>query len=477
MYHLICRYIRKIPDSVVLGLIVLAYSFNVHAGVQQYSLEQFIAESISKFSDLKIAQFNVNRLAYDLDKAASQLGWVLTASGGYSRKASSFGIQSDAVDLDVGGRRLLESGHSISLSGKHEYNDSEQLLFGSTPNPSDTTNLSLGYRIPLLKGEGNKAYLFSIEKAKIEKQIALLSKNKVREDLTLKLIDIFYAVSILDARLNTSKKSLIRTKKLRHYIKNNINLGLLEKGEILQIDSQIFDLKLEQQRILDLKEQQAISINHFLEKPYNTNVEFVHESIGMDMLADDELVINNVINHNFDIKISKLQLGLLDTALSLSRDNEKSKLDLVMSVGAQRYAGTGATGSVDDIDATGMLRLEYENALDKRTFSSERLQIQIDRQTNIEEQYKLNKDVEYEILGLMRNIDKLKKIVDLSKARNSNENNKYVDILKRYKNGRSETNTVIQFDNERIRSELDYDTERFELDKRLKILQLKQGLL
>ena len=477
MYHLICRYIRKIPDSVVLGLIVLAYSFNVHAGVQQYSLEQFITESISKFSDLKIAQFNVNRLAYDLDKAASQLGWVLTASGGYSRKASSFGIQSDAVDLDVGGRRLLESGHSISLSGKHEYNDSEQLLFGSTPNPSDTTNLSLGYRIPLLKGEGNKAYLFSIEKAKIEKQIALLSKNKVREDLTLKLIDIFYAVSILDARLNTSKKSLIRTKKLRHYIKNNINLGLLEKGEILQIDSQIFDLKLEQQRILDLKEQQAISINHFLEKPYNTNVEFVHESIGMDMLADDELVINNVINHNFDIKISKLQLGLLDTALSLSRDNEKSKLDLVMSVGAQRYAGTGATGSVDDIDATGMLRLEYENALDKRTFSSERLQIQIDRQTNIEEQYRLNKDVEYEILGLMRNIDKLKKIVDLSKARNSNENNKYVDILKRYKNGRSETNTVIQFDNERIRSELDYDTERFELDKRLKILQLKQGLL
>jgi len=477
MYHLIYRYIRKIPSPVVLGIIILTYSFNAHAGVQQYSLKQFIEESISKFSDLKIAQFNINRLAYDLDKAASQLGWVLTAAGGYSRRASSFGIQSDAVDLDVGGRRLLESGHSISLNGKHEYNDSEQLLFGSTPNPSDTTNLTLGYRIPLLKGEGNKAYLFSIEKAKIEKQIALLSKNKVREDVTLKLIDIFYVVSILDARLKTSKKSLIRTKKLRHYIKNNINLGLLEKGEILQIDSQIFDLKLEQQRILDLKEQQTIAINRFLEKPYNTNFEFIHENVATDTVADDELVINNAINHNFDIKISKLQLGLLDTALSLSRDNEKSKLDLVMSVGAQRYAGTGTTGSVDDIDATGMLRIEYENALDKRTFSSERLQIQIDRQKNKEEQYKLNKDVEYELLGLVRNVNKLKKIVDLSKARNSNENNKYIDILKRYKNGRSETNIVIQFDNERIRSELDYDTERFELDKRLNILQLKQGLL
>ena len=442
----------------------------------KYSLERFVKESLRVYPALKIANLNLNRLELELGKAASQLGWVLTGQGGFSRKSSSFGIQSDVVDFGVGLEKLLESGDTLSLNGRYEHVESDAVLFSLSPNPADTTNLSIDYRMPLLEGVDNLKYSFSIDQAEINKKIAELKVQEVRESFILKLTDIFYSISILDARYKTAMKSLERTKKLRLYIKNNIDLGLLEKGEILQINSQIYTLKLELQKISDLKEQQTIAINRFLKRPFLSDFETVHSPNINNAEFSRFKIIENVKKHSVELKENNLQLELLDSALALSRDREKSKLDVVMSVGVQNRSGTSSTGEIDDTDTTGMVRLEYRAALDKRTFNSERLQIQIDREKNKEESVSLIDDVEYETNIIINRIIKSKNIVNLSQAKNINETNKYKDILKRYKSGRATTNTVIQFDNERIRAELDYDTERYELEKLIETLNIKQGL-
>ena len=463
--------------TIIASMMVMTITAECFAANRQaYTLDMFIDESINKYSELRVADLNITRLAYEMDKAASQLGWVLTSQGGYSRAASSFGIQSDTVDFSVGLQKLLESGNSVSVTGRYAHVDSEQVLFSLSPNPSDTTNIELSYRIPLLQGEDNPRYLHAVRKAELEKRLSELEKQQLKESLILKLIDVFYAIATIDSRLETAKKSLQRAKKLRTHIKNNISLGLLEKGEILQVDSQIYALQLERQKIIDLREKQVVLINRFLQRDFSEA--FLIDTSRLYQYTNSfntEETIATVISNDFTIKKLQVKNKLLDSALALSRNKEKNKLDVVLSLGVQNRTGNTNTGSVDDTDTTGMIKLEYQNALDKRAFSAERLQLQIERKSNNEKLAAIKADLEYETFSLLNQIAQSRKIVGITEKRYRNETKKYRDILTRFQNGRSTTNTVIQFDNDRIRAELDSETEKYELAKRLSLLKLKQG--
>ena len=445
--------------------------------VDVYTLSRFVDDSLMLNSNMKTADLRIKRLVYDLDQAASQLGWVLSAQGGVSRNSSIFGIESDVADLTVGMERLLESGNTLSLTGRYEYSDSEQSVSALSPNPQDKINLDLNYRVPLLEGESNLKYFNAINKAKIESKIAEFEKVKIKEQLTLQLINVFYTMAVLDARLKTANKSLDRTIKLRRYIKSNIELGLLEKGEILQIDSQIYTLKLELKKILELKKQQIIAVNRFLKKSPDSDfiTEITQKKNGKD-LTNSSRILLNIKSHSTELNQKKLKSELLDLLLYSSKDKEKSKLDLVLSLGVQDRSGSNSGSNINDTDTTGMIRLEYRNALDKRTFSSERLKIQIDREQNKEEFLSITEDLEYDAHKLIANIEKSREILELAKLKKLNEEKKYKDILKRFKRGRTTTNILIQFDNEKIRSELELDTEKYEYYKRIDLLNLKQGL-
>jgi len=472
---------RGVICNIVFPFFLMVFSLSVLSASlsdksQAYTLDMFINESINKYSEIRLAHLNVNRLAYEMDKALSQLGWVLTSQGGYSRDASSLGIQSDTVDFSVGLQKLLKSGNTFSVTGSYAHVDSDQVLFSLSPNPSDTTNLEMNYRIPLLQGENNQQYLHAIRKAELEKNLSELEIQQVKEKLILKLIDVFYAVITIDSRLATVKKSLKRAQQLRIYIKNNITLGLLEKGEVLQVDSQIFSLKLERQKILDLREKQVTLINRFLEMEVSNEFTIDLNNLYQNKkIFSQQEILAAVENHNYEIRRLKIRSELLDSSLTLSRNSAKDKLDVVLSLGVQNRSGNTSTDSIDDTDTTGMVRLEYRSALDKRAFSSERLQLQIDKKSNNERLSSTIEDLKYDTFSLLNQIKRSEKIVKITEHRYLNETKKYQDILKRFRNGRSTTNTVIQFSNDRIRAELDSETERYELAKRFSLLKLKQG--
>ncbi len=474
------RNIGRLTVALILYVIystsVSAASFSVNN--QTYTLNAFIDESINKYSEIRLASLNINRLAYEMGKVESQLGWILTGQGGYFRDVSGFGIQSDTADFSVGLQKLLESGNTLSLSGRYSHVKSDQVLFSLLPNPANTTKLEINYRIPLLEGENNPQYLFAVKKAEIEKKISELDKQQIKEKLIQKLIDIFYAVVTIDSRLITAQRSLKRVQQLRVYIKNNINLGLLEKGDILQADSQILTLKLEQQKIIDLRKKQVVLINRFLDRGLSSEFIVNTENLykNKTRLDNTKKIISIVKENNCELKKLKARNKLLDSSLALSRNREKDKLDVVLSLGVQNISGSSSTRSMNDTYTTGMIRLEYKDAIDKRGFSSKRLQIQIDKHSNNERIDSLAKDLKYETFNLLSQIEQSKKIVKITESRYLNETRKYHDILKRFHNGRSTTNTVIQFDNDRIRAELDSETEKYELAKRFSLLKLKQGL-
>ncbi len=471
----------SIVRNLVCLVFYMSYSITALAGSvsvdsRAYTLDRFIDESLNKYSEVRLADLNINRLAYEMGKAESQLGWVLTSQGGYSRDASIYGLQSDTVDFSVGLQKLLASGNTLSVTGSYVRTKTEQVLFGFAPNPSNITNVELNYRIPLLEGETNPQYLYAVKKAEIERKISSLDKQQVKEKLISKLIDIFFAVVTIDSRLVTAKKSLERAQKLHRYIKNDISLGLLEEGEILQVDSQIYTLKLEQQKIADLREKQVALINRFLEKElastFVIDAENIYKTVG-DLNV--QTTIARVKENNYEIEKLKARRELIDSALTLSRNREKDKLDVVLSVGVQNRRGDIGNNAINDTDTTGMVKLEYRNAMDKRAFSSERLQLQIDKESNNERMVSVVEDLEYETYDLVKQIERSKEIVKITESLYLNETRKYRDIIKRFRNGRSTTNTVIQFDNDRIRAELDSETEKYELAKRFSLLKLKQG--
>jgi outer membrane protein TolC len=374
----------------------------------------------------------------------------------------------------LGVNKLLKSGDTIELQGNYIRDESEFIIINSQPNPLSTTGIDLNYRMPLLQNQLNKRYLLDYDSANSKFTESINTQLIIRDQIILQAIDLYYGSASLNETLKTAQHSIVRARKLKEHIRKNITIGLLEKGEILQPNAQIRNLQGKYQELKLVWEQNEIAINRLIGKSWNTAFTPVVDKSSIKKF-DSDVISSNVNKYNPELKSLKLNLKLADSVIALQQDNTESKLDVVFSIGALATQGPSQVGSIDDRDVVGGVRLEYQQALDKRGLNSKLYQSRIDKE-NIKIQIsKLEKDLEYETYSLISNINRITKVNVRYKQRHDLEVEKYKDIINRYQAGRTTTNIVIQFDNERTQAELDYKTQKILLEKTISILKLKQG--
>ena len=179
----------------LLGLVfVLMLSAAVTAAEKADALtfSQALQKVIDTYPTLDIARLQVEQARQDMLKVESTLGWQLTAEGGVKHDVSTFGIPSDTADAFAGLNRTLRSGDSLGVSGLYRYEDSTAALSPLLPNPSESVNLDLNYRMPFGQGRNNPQYAQGRVTAEATVLLQKANELSIREQLANQSRDVFY---------------------------------------------------------------------------------------------------------------------------------------------------------------------------------------------------------------------------------------------------------------------------------------------
>lgn len=458
-------------------ILILAITSASYAYAETFTLHQTLRRVIQTYPSVEIAQLQARRAQQDVIKAKSMLGWTLGGQVGANHDLSAFsGTPSDSANLNADLSRSLASGGSFGIGGSYSYEDSS-FSFGPTfPNPSNYTRVDASYRMPLAKGAGNPQYKEGLKSAKAGERIARANAQSVRDGLATQTMELFFIAALTKARLETAKDAIGRARRLKKYIRDNARLGLSEKKDLLQAEAQLQARIADYDALVTAWEQQRTSINRLLNRPRTAEFTPVLRDRDSSVNGNIGTILEQAKAHSPDLHRQLAQIEITESQLENSKDASRSTWDLVFGVGYGNKQGP-ATPPVDESDYAASVRLEFRKALDHRGLDAEVTQALIDRSIALREAERIRVDMKYNVTGLIAEINHSLTALASHQRRVTVEQRKVDEAIQRYRTGRTDTNRLIQFENEYQLSKLAHEQQRIELARKHASLDLMRGIL
>jgi len=466
---------RQIVGSFFLW--TLSVSVSAADKTEALTYSQALQKVIDTYPTLDIARLQVQQARQDMLKVESTLGWQLSAEGGANHDVSAFGVPSDVADAFAGLNRTLRSGDSLALSGRYRYEDSSATISPLLPNPSERINLDLNYRMPFGQGRDNPQYVQGRVTAEATVLLQKANELSIREQLAKQTQDVFYSAATVRAQLATAESSVERARRLKRYVTERLGLGLAEEKDILQSDAQL------QSRLSDLRtlqvawEQQRTTLNRLMGRPWDA--EFIPlldtRPLQIPQTESKPALVKQAEANSPGLLTNQARKIQNEADLQLRRDSRKDKFDVVVSVGGRTASGDNATGFVDEDDLAGGVRLEYQQALDKRGLDAGIYQAQLNLQIARQDERKIRDDLHYSVTGLLSEVEANKLSLTAHQRRLVSEEKKVNEALERYRVGREATDRLIQFENEMQIARLALEQDRIALERRLTNLSILLG--
>jgi len=461
--------------SVVGGLLLLFALPMVQAGEPTLGFDRVVENILQQYPSLEVARLQVQRSRQEIARVESRLGWELAGDAGVAHDVSVFGTPTDRADVNLSLDRQLESGHRVGISGNYTYEDSSFTVSPLFPNPSHSTQLDLNYRIPLGQGEDNPAYSESLAGAEAGVKVERAAARALRNEIANQALDLFYAKALTETRLSSAREGVANARRLQAYIARRRELGLAEEKDTLQAQAQVRAQQTALQRLEMALEQQRIALNRLMGEPWQRTY---RSAVQLESALTDKGVAE--LTEQAEVRYPPLQqnrarLEVTETVLRRNRDQRKDQLDLVFSVGTRTRSGDATTGSVSEEDMAGQIRFEYRESLNKQGLDAEVRQAQLDRTIAIEEIRRARDELRYGVASLVQEIRATRRALDSARQRLQSEQAKYREAMQRYRQGREQTDRLIQFDNERNEARLTVAELEVELARRLSALEILHG--
>ena len=438
---------------------------------------QVLQQVIDTYPTLDIARLQVEQARQEMLKVESSLGWQLAAQGGVNHDVSTFGIPSDVADASASFNRTLRSGNRVGVSGLYRYEDSTTTISPLLPNPSESLNLDLNYRMPFGQGRDNPQYIQGRVTAEATVLLQKANELSIREQLANQSRDVFYSAASVRAQLATAQSAVSRARRLLSYVKERFELGLAEEKDILQSDAQL------QSRLSDLRtlqvawEQQRTTLNRLMGRPWDAEFNPVLDFVPLMKPRSEPKpeLVKEAEENSPGLLTNQARVIQNEADLQLRRDTRKDKIDLVLSVGGRATSGDNALGAIDEEDVAGGIRLEYQRALDKRGLDAGIYQAQLNLQIAREDERKIRDDLRYSVTGLLSEVEANQLSLKAHQRRLTSEEKKVNEAIERFRVGRETTDRLILFENDMQVAKLALDQDRIALERRLTNLSILLG--
>lgn len=441
---------------------VFMLTTRVANATDQLTLPQMLGKILDTYPTLEVAALQIERSRQEIDKAESTLGWNLQTLAGVSHDVNFINSPSDRVDATVALRKQLESGSQFNISGQYAYEDASATLGPTFPNPMHRTNIDLNYRIPLGQGKDNPRYHQAVRNALTSQSFQQANQNGIIDNLASQVIGVYYDAAITYARLDDIDKAIERVTRLKNYINKNISLGLAEKKDTLQVDAQLKRLYAQRDNVKVFWRRQQIEVGRLLGAPEGYAFRPVVTPEAPVAQSQKALLLEKVYIGNPALLAQKAQVEFADAELILAKDGKEDQLDVILSVGLRDSHGDVGTGTYNQDEMAGAARIQYQFDLDKRGLDASLYQAYLQKQSAETDYERIKHDLKYQLTGLLAQLEANHAALLSNKDLLDQETAKMIEAVSRYKEGRSGTTEIIDFENDLQQASLSYENQRIE---------------
>lgn len=447
------------------------------AKAERLAYMQVLQRVLETYPTLQVAALQLNRAQQENARVESQLGWTFDAQTGAGRELSIIGTPVDRADAVAGINRRLASGGRIGLGASFLNEDSAQTFSPLIPNPLTSTGVDLSYRHPLGRGAGNPDYAQGLVSAQAQVELAEADRRAAYDDIARQTANVYYAAALTASRIENAQRAIDRANLLKTYIQGRLRLGLAESKDVLQAEAQLRVRRAEYQGLMIAWNQQRTSLNRLMGRAYDAEL---IPLIPNEIQGTEESLqswLDDAHRHSPALQQARALIALADAEIVRRKDTHKDNLDIVFSVGGRTRSGDLPAGGDDQSDAVGGVRLEYSRALDQSGLDAELRQALLDRDIAREQQRLAQEDLQYGVAGLAAEIGANRKSLDGFRASLAAEEEKLSEARERYRQGREETDRLIQFASELSVAEFAAAQQKIDLTRRHIEMDVLRGFI
>lgn len=475
-------------------VIICTLVFPATVSAEPISLADVIRETLANHPDLPIAGIGVSMAEAEQQRINGALDLVVSANIGYSDEKSPTTSPFAANQTQSGNFfgsvvKPLESGGSLTGSlnynrTKLNYPLSVPTAFQSTINPIYSHQIDLTYRYPLLRGNGNPAYHEQLTAAEKDETSARWQVEMLREGLAAQAVALYFQLAVEELNLNIATEAIARSKRLLKYQKYREQFGLIEKADRLQAEALLATRRMEKSSAEAAVVQARTALNRLMLRPGDT---VMTPSVDEQVIAPETLsvmkidtLLANAESRRPVFKSLQARLNAAESRLNVAKDQHDTQIDLVGQIGSRALestAGKAAGQGFNLKDRFIGVSIEMSDAIGGNATAAAIQQAELTRQKVLLEKIQAKVSLESDLADALSRLRSGNRTLKSAKARAKAESRKFDAEMKRYREGRSNTATIIQFEGDLRIAELQVALHQTSMQMATHQLMLAEGTL
>ncbi|MFQ5469078.1 MAG: TolC family protein [Gammaproteobacteria bacterium] len=454
------------------------------------SLADVVSDVLSRHPDLKLNEVNVALSRVNLEKIQATLDPVV--SGQVSVSQDQTPTSSDFQPLETraaqfSGRlgKPLADGGEISLSA--DYNRTKQtfspLLAAqlASVNPAYRGGVSLQYRMPLLRGEGRPEYHQEIAALNADILSVQLRKKMISRELTLRSLNTFFSVLSDQISIELANVAVDRALRLLEYQRFREKFGLIEIADRSQAEALLATRRLEAQQARSQLQSDQVSLNRLMLKDPDQPLQIVYQNDQptVDMFSLEE-VFQVAQKKRPEFEVLDAQYKAVDARLHKAFDDNRLRLDLIAELSSLSLDGHGEDAALDVLgmqDLVAGVALELSDTVGRKSANAAIHAAELQKDQIAVQRIQTSEQIRDEIAGLITTLKTGRTTLNLARERVSAEQRKFDAEMQRYKDGRSDTATIVQFEGDLYAAEIQAELQMLNLQLASKQLTWSKGML
>lgn len=464
------------------------------AFAEQVSLAEVIEVTLSSHPDIPLGELQTSSAQIEQERIDGMLDPIVSARIGTSDEKSpttSPFAATQTKSSQFSGTVSQPLSDGSSLSGSLNYNRtrlsypaSVPAAFQSTLNPIYSNQVDLTYRYPLLRGHGNPAYHELLSAAANDEASARWQVAMLKEGLARQAVTLYYQLAIEELNLKIATDAIARAGKLLKYQRSREQFGLIEKADRLQADALLATRRMERSGAEAAVAQARTALNRLMSRSGDQHVspitnEPVIEADELSQLNIDTLMAS-AAEHRPIFGSLKARMDAANARLSVANDQHDTQIDLVGQVGSRALEGSAGKAFNKGFtlnDRFVSVSVELSDTLNGKATNAGIRQAELTRQQIMLEEIQAKESITSELSTILNQLNYGSKTLKAAEQRVVAESQKFNAEMQRYREGRSNTAVIVQFEGELRGAELQAALQKVSLQMASQQLKLAEGTL
>jgi len=424
---------------------------------ESLSLSTALQRVITHSSALHIAQLQEQDIHWDQqqlrasqDPKASIKGQI---SDDRTPSSSPFApVQTRIAFIQGSITQPLGHGDSLTLSAQYtrahsSYSSNIPLSFQSTMNPSYQQQIDFIYRYPLLKGHDNAAYLNQLQQLTHNQEALRWQRLAQREQLAAQVGQLYFQLAANHIAITLSQDALKRSQRMLAYQKKREYLGLAERSDRLATKALLAARQADVVNAKNTYRTTQTIFNRLMQQPYNTPITPTVSNPNTTKLPSLNTLIQQAEHNRPIFHALQAQIQAAQAQLRFVQNNDQAQLDVIGQIGTRSLSGTAGQTLVQGFslkDRYIALSMEWSDSISqndmhssirKATLQAERIRLQ---------QQQTRNDTITELSKAITQWYNATQTEEALQHQQSIEQMKFQEDMRRYRDGRSDTATIIQ---------------------------------